>query len=193
MKWNMPELIFNFADKCLLSDWLFLGFFSSPLFLWGFFNTDLSTNWWHNVISRLELVITCLMKYISTEICCFLDAKTFCRGAGVDEWGVFYIPGRGLWLCLIWKPDWELDLSISEIDVSTQFHTLPFEKFLFSFQDHMKKLENLHSFGMELFRSHPASSDWDLFSHKWLCQISRKGCRATAVVLFLRSYLSLSL
>lgn len=47
------------------------------------------------------------------------------------------------YVCLIWKPDWKLDLSNSEIDVSTQFHTLPFEKFLFSFQDHVKKLENL--------------------------------------------------
>jgi len=60
MKYNTPELIFNFPDKCLWSDWLFLSFFSHPLFLWGFFSTDLSTNWWHNVISRSELVRTCL-------------------------------------------------------------------------------------------------------------------------------------
>lgn len=175
MKQNMPELIFNFADKCLFSDWLFLHFFSSPLFLWGFFkNTDLSTNWWHNVISRLELVRTCLMKYTLTKICCFLDAKTFCRGAGVDEWGDFGIPGWSLRLCLIWKPDWKLDLSNSEIDVSTQFHTLPFEKFLFSFQDYKKKLENQHSFGMDLFHCHPASSDRDLLSHKWLTDFQKR-------------------
>lgn len=79
----------------------------------------------------------------------------------------------------VWcESDWKLDLSNSEIDVSTQFHTLPFEKFLFSFQDHTEKLENLHSSGMDLFHCHPASTGQDLLSHKWLCQISRKGYRA---------------
>lgn len=167
--------------------------FQSSIFMSFFLNTDLSTNWWHNVISRLELVRTRLMKYILTKICCFLDAKTFRGGAGVDEWDVFCIPGWGLWLRLIWKPDWKLDLSNSEIDVSTQFHTLPFEKFLFSFQDRTKKWENLHSFGMGLLHCHSASSDQDLLSHEWLCQISRKGCRTPAIVFFLRSHLSLSL
>lgn len=165
----------------------------SVLYFYGFFlNTDLSLNWWHNVILRLELVRTCLMKYILTKICCCLDTKTFYRGVGVDEWEVFCIPGWGLWLCLIWKPDWKLDLANSEIDVSTQFHTLPFEKFLFSFQDHTEKNPTNLGKPAQLWKGfilcHPASSDWDFLSHKCCARFPEKG---VGLQLY-RSHLSLS-
>lgn len=40
--------------------------------------------------------------------------------------GVFSTPGWGLWSCLIWKPDWKLDPSNPEIDVSTPFQLKSF-------------------------------------------------------------------
>lgn len=148
-----------------------------------FFYTDLSANWWHNVISKIELGRTCSMKYILTEIYGCLDVKTFCREPCVDEWGVFSTPGWGLQSCLIWKLDWKLDLSNPEINVSTLFQM---KSFCFHFKI-IDKLEYLQSFGMNILHCHPASLDQDLLFNKQLCQTSKKGCRTTATVLFLRS------